>query len=194
MSLAQRTAQEATYLCGKISPAMIEPDELSEFDSPQVTNISQADVQTVRAELVRMHQADAENIVAQEVELQHSAAANVKADRFSAHQSAIGMVNATEVSVSGGAVGFVQAEKMSAGGYTGVVLAGSVEVQYGLAVFVAGREVRVHESRTGILLARNVSGNVTTLLDTRSALIMGLVGGLFAGLMLLLGRSLFGRK
>jgi hypothetical protein len=45
-----------------------------------------------------------------------------------------------------------------------------------------------------ILLARNLEGNVTTVIDTRGALIAGLVGGLFAGIMLLLGRALFGRK
>jgi len=58
----------------------------------------------------------------------------------------------------------------------------------------AGREVHVNESRTGILLAKTVNGNVNTVLDTRGALIAGLTGGLFAGLMLLLGRMLFGRK
>lgn len=180
--------------CGKISPAMIEPEEFPEFDSPQVTNISQADVQTVRAELVRMHQADAENILAQEVELQQSGAGAIKADHVNADHSFIGMVSAKEVSMEGGAVGFVQAEKMSAGGYTGVVVAGSADIQHGMAVFVAGREVHVNEARTGILLARNVQGNVTTVLDTRGALLAGLVGGLFAGLMLMLGRVLFGRK
>ncbi|MEP6896029.1 MAG: hypothetical protein ABI986_10515, partial [Chloroflexota bacterium] len=181
--------------CGKISPAMMEPEELPEFDAPQVTRISQAEVHNVRADLVQMHQADAENIIAQEVNLQQSAAANVKADRFSAHQSAIGMLNAKDVSSEDGAVGLVQAEKMSAGGYTGIVLAGSAEIQHSLVGFVVGRDVHVEESsRTGILLARNVSGSVTALLDTRGALIMGLVSGLFAGLMLLLGRSLFGRK
>lgn len=173
---------------------MIEPEELPEIDSSQVTNISHADVQTVHAELVRMHEADAENIIAQEVELRQSAAGNVKADRFSAHQSAIGMLSAKEASVEESAVGFVQAEKMSAGGYTGIVLAGSADLQHGMAVFVAGREVHVNEARTGILLARNVQGNVTTVLDTRGALLAGLVGGLFAGLMLMLGRALFGRK
>ena len=60
--------------------------------------------------------------------------------------------------------------------------------------FVAGRDVHVTESRTGVLIARNISGDVTTMLDTRGALIVGLVSGLFAGLMLMLGRVLFGRK
>jgi hypothetical protein len=83
---------------------------------------------------------------------------------------------------------------MSVSGYTGAVVAGSVEVQNGLAGFVAGREVHVNESRTGILLARTVHGNVRTVLDTRGALIAGLTAGLFSGLMLLLGRVLFRRK
>ena len=173
---------------------MIEPEEIPEAEAPQVTHISQAEVHNVRAELVQMHQADAENIVAQHVELHQSAAANVKANQINMNQSAIAMANATEVNVANGAVAFVQAEKMSAGGYTGVVLAGSADVQHGAAVLVAGRDVHMTQSRTGILIARNVSGDVTTMLDTRGALIAGLVGGLFAGLMLLLGRSLFGRK
>jgi hypothetical protein len=63
-----------------------------------------------------------------------------------------------------------------------------------VAGFVAGREVHVSESRTGILLARTVHGDVNTVLDTRGALIAGLTGGLFAGLMLLLGRMLFRRN
>jgi len=188
------TAQGAIYLCGKISLAMMEPEELPEFDPPQVTDILQSHVDSIHAQVVRLRQADAETITADEVGLQQSAAGNIKANHLSVHQSAIGMANATEVSVVSGAVGFVQAEKMSAGGYTGVIVAGSAEVQHGMAVFVAGRDVHVNESRTGILLARNLYGNVTTLLDTRGALIMGLVGGLFAGLMLLLGRVLFGRK
>jgi len=39
-----------------------------------------------------------------------------------------------------------------------------------------------------------VNGDVNTVLDTRGALIAGLTGGLFAGLMLLLGHVLFRRK
>jgi hypothetical protein len=59
---------------------------------------------------------------------------------------------------------------------------------------VAGRDVHVAESRTVVLLARHVDGEVTTLFNTRDALIIGLVSGLFSGLMLLLGRLLFRRN
>jgi hypothetical protein len=159
-----------------------------------VTNISQADVQSVQAELVRMHQASAENINADEVELQQSAAGNVKANHVSAHQSALARVEAGEVLSQSSANGFVQAEKASLSGYTGAVLAGSAEVHHGMAGFVAGRDVHVQDARTVLLLGQNINGDVTTLMDSRTALIAGLVGGLFAGLMLLLGRVLFGRE
>lgn len=173
---------------------MIEPEELPKVDQSQVTNISQADVQSVQAELVRMHQASAENINADEVELQQSAAGNVKANHVSAHQSAMARVEAGEILSQSSATGFVQAEKASLSGYTGAVLAGSAEVHHGMAGFVAGREVHVQDARTVLLLGQNINGNVTTLMDSRSALIAGLVGGLFSGLMLLLGRVLFGRE
>jgi len=173
---------------------MIEPDELPEFDSPQVTNITQAEVRTIRAEHVRMLQADAENIVAQEVELKQSAAGNVKANHINTHQSAIAVANATEITVSQGVVGFARVEKISGAGYTGAILAGSADLHHGRANVVVGRDVHVENSHTGVLFARNLSGNVTTLLDARGALIVGLISGLFAGLMMLLTRSLFRRE
>jgi hypothetical protein len=196
-------------LCGKISPAMIEPEELPELDLPQTSNISHGDVQTVRAEFVEMNQSASRDVTANEVTMQQSAAGRMSADEASLHQSAAGFIKANHVNLSqasagmvrageflshGGSTGFAQAEKASVSGYTGAVVAGSAEIQHGMAVFVAGRDVHLEESRTGILIARNLSGNVTTLVDTRGALLMGLVGGLFAGLMLLLGRALFGRK
>lgn len=173
---------------------MIEPEEFPEVDSPQVTNISHSDVQSVHAELVRMHQADAEVITAEEVEMQNSAAGSVKANHVTGHMILMGAVSAEEVTVQEGGVGYAQAGKMSVSGYTGAVVAGSVDVQHGFVGFVAGRDVHVSESRTGVLLARTVNGNVNTVLDTRGALIAGLTGGLFAGLMLLLGRMLFRRN
>jgi hypothetical protein len=173
---------------------MVEPEELPEFESPQVTNIAQAEVQSVHAELVRMHQADAETVTADEVELHQSAAGTVKATLVHARQTAIATVHAENVSVEAGAVGFVRAEKASTNGYTAVLAAGSADVQHSAVGYLAGRDVRAENVRTVVLLARNVQGNVTTTFDARGALIAGLVAGLFGGLMLLLGRFLLRRS
>jgi hypothetical protein len=79
-------------------------------------------------------------------------------------------------------------------GYTGAVVANNAEVHYGITGLVAGNDVHAEGARTILLIGQNISGNVTPLMDSRSALIAGLTGGLFAGLMLLLGRALFRRK
>jgi hypothetical protein len=173
---------------------MIEPETSSESDPSQVANISQEDVRTVNAEMVRMQQAAAETIQADEVSLNQSAAGNVEANSVSAYQAALASVEAEEVLSQRSAIGHVEAEKASVSGYTGAVVANVAEVHYGLTGVVIGREVHLEGARTILLVGRNVRGNVTTVLDARSALIAGLTSGLFAGLMLLLGRMLFGRK
>ncbi|HRQ24554.1 MAG TPA: hypothetical protein PLF42_14100, partial [Anaerolineales bacterium] len=90
--------------------------------------------------------------------------------------------------------GLVRAGRASLNGVAGSVVAGSVEFGNAYAGLVAGREVRGERIESIILLSRKVEGNVFTVIDTRGALIAGMVGGLFAGIMLLLGRMLFGRK
>jgi len=188
---------------------MIEPEETPDLDQPQMTDFLQADAQTVQAQLVRMRQSSAGEVTADEVSMQQSAAGRMSADKVTLQQSAAGFIKADHVSLnqaSAGLVntgeflsqesstGFVRAEKASISGYTGAVVAGSADIQNGLVGMVAGRDVYLDEARTVFLLARTVNGNVTTLMDRRSALTAGLVGGLFAGLMLLLGRMLFRRK
>ncbi len=170
---------------------MLEPQKSEES---QATNISQMDVQTVHADQVRMHQASAESINANEIELEQSAAVHLQAGSVNTHQSALVAVEAEELLSQNSAIGFVEAQKASARGYIGAVAAQNAEVQYSLAGVVIGNDVHVESTRTVLLVGRNVTGNVTTLMDSRSALIAGLVGGLFSGLMLLLGRMLFGRK
>ena len=173
---------------------MIESEESSKSDQPQVTNISQENLRSVHADMVRMNQAAAETIQADEVALQQSAAATVEANSVNAYQSAMAAVESEEILSQRSAFGFVQADKASVNGYTGAVLANNAEVHYGLSGVVVGRDVHLEGARTILLLGRNVSGNVTTMLDARTALIAGLTSGLFAGLMLLLGRMLFGRR
>ena len=173
---------------------MTEAEHLPEVDESRVANISRARVEAVNAELVRMHQASAQIIEAGEVGLQQSAAAAVQANSVGAHFSAMGAVQAEEVVSQNSTIGAVQAEKASVMGYTGVLLARNAEVHYGISGLVAGNDVQAQGARAILLVGRNVSGNVMTLMDSRSALIAGLTGGLFAGLMFLLGRMLFPRK
>lgn len=173
---------------------MIEPENSPETDESQFENVSEMDVQNVQAEAVRMHQASAQSIVAEDVAMQQSAAAAVKSTRVSAHQSALAAVETVEVLSQQTFVGMLQAEQASISGYTGMVRAGNAEIRNAIAGVVAGTDVRVSDSRTVLLIGTNIQGSVTTIMNTRSALIAGLVAGLFSGMMLLLGQALFRRR
>jgi hypothetical protein len=170
---------------------MLEPQKSEES---QVSNISQTEVQTVQAETVRMHQASAETINANEIELEQSAAVHVQAGSVNIHQSAVVAVEAEDLLSQNSAIGFVESQQASVRGYIGAVAAQNAQVHYSLAGVVVANDVHVENARTILMIGQNVTGNVTTVIDSRSALIAGLVGGLFSGLMLLLGRMLFGRK
>jgi len=88
----------------------------------------------------------------------------------------------------------IRAQTVQLNGYAGVVAAEKAELGNTYAGVVAGQEIRGERIESLVLLARHVDGEVKTVLDTRGAVLVGLVGGLFAGVMLLLTRALFGRK
>lgn len=173
------------------------PDSVSTFDSdpnqPQVTNLSQSSADLIQAELVRMHQSAAQEIDSDEVELHFSAAAHVKAATVTSHESAIALLNAKDVSLTNSGVAAIRAENVKVDGMAGAVAAGTANLGNTYVGVVAAREVRAERIETLILLGNHVEGEVCTVLDSRSALLAGLVGGLFAGLLFLLGRALFHR-
>lgn len=174
---------------------MTELKNSPELDEPQVTEISEEQLRDVQAQSVGMHQAAAQSISSSEVHMEQSAAGAVKATNVNAHQAALGAVEATQVLSEQSFIGAVQAEKASISGYTGAVAAGTAEVHYSVVGAVVGNEVHVaDQTRIVLLVSKNVQGNVTTLMDTRGALIAGLLAGLFSGIMLLLGRMLFKRE
>lgn len=173
------------------------PDSVSTFDSdpelPQVTNLSQSSADLIQAELVRMHQSSAQEIDTDEVELHLSAAAIVKAVTVTSHESAIALLNAKDVSLMNSGVAAIRAENVKVDGMAGVVAAGTANLGNTYAGVVAAREVRGERIETIFLFGNHVEGEVHTVLDSRKALFAGLIGGMVAGLILLVGRVLFRR-
>ena len=174
---------------------MVAPEINSESEESRETSLSQVQVETVNAQQVNMEQAAAETINAENVEMDRSAVADLNANHVNASRAAIGELKATDVVADQSLIGYVQAERAGVSGFTGAVIAQSAEVRSSASVAVIANEVRFEESaRTVLLISNKVEGNVTTLVDTRTALIGGLVAGLFASIAILLGRALFGRR
>jgi len=163
-------------------------------ETPQVTNLDTASVEVVEAGLVRMHQSAAQEITADEVALHQSLVLDVASAEVSTHESALILVNAREVAMSNSAAGAIRAENVNVVGMAGAVMAESVNLGNTYAGVVAGREVRGERIEALVMFGNHVEGDVQTVVDTRGALIAGMVGGLLAGLILLVGRLVFGRK
>jgi hypothetical protein len=172
---------------------MTESEENVE-ETPQVTNLDTTSVEVIEAELVRMHQSAAQEITADEVALHQAAALDVTAAEVSAHEAALGLVNAKEVAMTNSAAGAIRAENVNVAGQAGIVMAESVHLGNTYAGVVVGDQVRGEQIETLFLLSRHVEGDVQTVVDTRAALIAGTVGGLLAGIVLLIGRLVFGRR
>jgi hypothetical protein len=171
------------------NPGLVKPS-----DQPQVANLTTTTVDKVNAELVRMHQSLAGEITSDEVELHQSGAFDVTTVEVNAHEAALGLITAGEVKMTNSAAAAIRAEQVNLTGQAGMILAGSANLGNTYAGMVAGREVRGERIESLVLLAGNVDGEVFTVIDTRGALLAGMVGGLFAGMVLLIGRFIFGRE
>ena len=173
------------------------PDELpasaDSTDTPEVVNLAQSDVGEVNAEMVRMHQSNAETVNSEDVELNIAAAGMVNTQTLSARDSVIGGVNASEAKITDSIVGGVRAGTVDVHGLVGGVAGNTVQVENAYSVVTAAKEVRGERIESLILIAGRVEGEVHTLVDTRGAVMAGLIGGLFAGLILLVGRIAFRR-
>jgi hypothetical protein len=174
---------------------MTGPEMHTEPEENQEANVSQAQLQSVNAQQVNMSQSAAETITADNVTLDKSAVADLNANHVHAQQTAIGELKASDVVADQSLIGYIQAEKAGVSGFTGAVIAQSADVRSSAAVAVIANDVKFEESaRAVLLISSRVEGDVTTLMDTRTALIVGLVAGLFASIAVLLGQALFGRK
>jgi len=181
-------------LAGTQSKKMANKTSTHEAEQPQTLNLAHVNAESIAADQIKLRQSAVREVNAEEVFLDQSAAINVQAASLTMHESALGLVQADNVDMQNGTAAGIRATDVFLNGRAGAVVAGKVEFGHARVGVLASREVRGEKIESVILLSRNVQGDVTTIMDTRGALISGMLGGLIAGTMLLLGRMVFGRK
>ncbi|MBT3322961.1 MAG: hypothetical protein HN392_11830 [Anaerolineae bacterium] len=149
---------------------------------------------TIQAEKIIMNQSRANSIFSEEVSMQQSGAVGLKAHTVSMQESGAIALEADDVSITNGGALLLQAENAQVQGSAGVVLANNAELQEVAVLAVASQNLRAEKIQTKILFAGSVEGEVHTVVDTREAILIGLVGGIISGMILLMGRFLFGRN
>jgi hypothetical protein len=169
----------------------LQPDET---ENPQIVNLSQAKVETIQAGLVRANQSTINHVKADEVDLQTSAAGSIQTGELHAQDSILGMISTSQAQVVDSITGVIRSESLNFNGVTALAVANDMLNEEVKAIAVIATKVKADNINTGILISREIYGNVTTTLDGQTALIAGLAGGAMLGLILLAGKLLFGRK
>lgn len=143
-------------------------------------DLSGGTVDSVEADYVRVTQGGANRIVAGDVDLKNGAAIQVYGDKVALDNAVSGIIQANDVSTQGGGAGVVMGDRVQlTNARTGVTI---------------GRSVISENSSSILLLAQEVNGTVETVLDTRGALLAGLISGIAVGLVLFVGNLLARRR
>ncbi len=170
------------------------PSAESEVENPQVINLNGVSVEHVGAELVRASQSQINHVEADEVAIRGGMVIHVSAGRVSAHEAGLVAIQANDIVINQGAAGLALSETVNLAGRAGVVLTDTANLHHSGATLLVATHVGADRVQTGILIARRVEGNVETYMNTRQVVAAGVLSGLVAGLILLAGRLLFGRK
>ena len=165
-----------------------------ESEIPQIVNLSQVNVDTVHADLVRASRTTVRQLEAEEAELQTCAAGVVNVGNLRAQDTIMGSVVSGQATVVDSIVAGVNTDTIDFEGVSVLVVASNLGAEEIKSLVLIADHVQAGSINTGILLSREVHGNVNTTLDGQTALMVGLVGGAVAGLILLTGKMLFGRK
>jgi hypothetical protein len=165
-----------------------------ESEFPEVINMHETEAASVQAELVRASASRIKQLSAQEVDLRDSVAVVITAETVNARKTGVAHLEAGNFTLLDGTVLVSKSNTASLKGRAGVVIADTAEIENGSAAILASRTVKADTIRTGILISRNVEGNVETLMDTRSTILAGIVAGAVMGSLLMLGQFLFRRK
>lgn len=149
------------------------------------------DLDIVEGELVRISQSTVRNVEGSHVEMQQVAALSIDGEKVEAAQSAALLLHGETVSLHQSAAGAVVSGTTELNySFTPLsVSKGETSMNNSAAGIVASGTVRTENSASVLLLANRVEGDVSTLLDWKSALALGAVlGGVF-GIFTLLRRK-----
>ncbi len=154
------------------------------------TEIEQQQLNDVSGQTVTLTQSSATYIDADRVELTQSAARAIDADAVELTGSVAQMVEAETARLTGSAMLGARTETLAVEqSVLGLTRTTDATIADSAVLMLAGDEIQAANVRAFFVYAGNAEGEVKTLLDWRSATVVGVVAGLVLFLLSLLGRS-----
>ncbi|MGB9593668.1 MAG: hypothetical protein ACPL7R_05990 [Anaerolineae bacterium] len=175
-------------VAGKIS---IRGGHLGDVGAGEVS-LMQCAAHDVKGQDVRMVQSSAQSVRAENLSGTVTAALEQDATTANLRFCSIGMLDADKADVNIGNIYAVLGHQVSlrSCGARVIVAQDRIEMERSGAALMAANEIEATEVRAGVVLAREIRGNVQALLDTRAAAIFGAAfGAAFAAIWLLRRRK-----
>lgn len=162
-------------MAGKIS---IRRGHLGDVGADEVS-LAQCAARNVNGQDVRMVQCSAQSVRAENLSGTMTAALEQDAVTANLRFCSVGMLDADKADVNIGNIYAVLGHQVSlrSCGARMVVAQDRVDMQQSGAALVAANEIEATEVRAGVVIAKEVRGNVRALLDTRAAAIFGAAFG-----------------
>ena len=178
------TPRRARTSEGAVGKPVMDVSEEDDVRRVELVEIAPAASRNVEGEVLVVRQGGVNVADARQIDIRQGGIGRARADDIAVSQGGIGMARAERVSVELGGVGLaVGNEVRVTQGMAGTVLARDATIEQGGARTIIANHVHL-ERNVGVfmLLARNVEGNVRTVLDWRGAIAFGAAFGLVVGL------------
>ncbi len=135
-------------------------------DAPEFTmpeGISETKLDTIEAETVDIEMSAVRLIAAQQITMRESVVMAVQASNSAIKQSAVVALQGEEIQVNESGVSLMSAN--------------SAQINNSKAGVIAAREIRTGKISSIVTIAGKIDGNVETILDQRSLVMVGLLAG-----------------
>jgi hypothetical protein len=154
--------------------------------------LSKSALEFIEGEFVNVRQSTVRSVEGGHVELQQVGALSIDGDRIDITQGAAGILKGHDIHINQSISAVTAADNVSIN-FSLAQMSFSREqttVSRSAVGFMAGKEIKADNSSAFLMLSGKVEGNVTTLLDWKSALAVGAVfGGLWGFISLLFNRK-----
>ena len=148
----------------------------------------------IQADIVSLKQSTVSQVSAADVTVSDSIVRQVTSQQVTVSDSLVGLAQANQFSAQESFVMAANAGSAALNGVAGTFTAESAVLTDSRVGVLVGREVTGQNLQSTVLIAGKVNGSVTTLIDTRTAALFGLIMGVSMGIVMSLWRFIFRRN
>jgi hypothetical protein len=158
----------------------------------EAKEIEKSDIEFIEAEFVNIKQSTIRAVEGGHIELQQVGALSIDGERIEVTQGASGILKGNDISMNQSISAVTAAENVSINfSFSPLTISREQTTANRSAVCImAAKEIKSENTSAFLVVSNKIEGNVTTLLDWRSALALGAVfGGVWGFVSLLLNRK-----